>query len=249
MEGIQQATPAAFRARIDAITKTVEFPHPTKENPDYTRRVDGELLKTLDMTLLVGGFRINEVVIRHSPEEANTSDLLSLSVETHYDTGEEALVFRCGTLKKKVPTEREFAVPLKPEYEPYAKKILDAFADGNPFNLDRHTAYRANRVVFAGLVYDIEQQILYKHDDEGKLLRDEKNKPIVERVIDPHPKPASDHVLRHTRNEELDNLQLTEMEITAYFRWSPITMGINPQRMRYRVLKWPRYFGKFLRRH
>jgi len=248
---LRLASPAEIRARIDAMPGgTQRVPAPTRDEPHRTLKVDFDVLKVTNMLCLVKGSRASEVVTRnYDAGKGNTSATLKLEVVTHYDSGEEALHFTGDVLKKKAPTKCSFSIPLKPEYEPFAKPIWDAWerAGGNPCDIDRHRAYWGNRVVFRGLSYMIDQQIILLRDAAGEKILDANGKPAFT-VVQEHEKRAGIHVQRHIRLEELEALQLTDPEITSYFRWSPGMMGLNPMRSRYRFIRWEEYFHKLLRR-
>ena len=253
MTQLVEASPLELRRRIAAIPSgEIEVPDQSPRFPNGVCRVDGDTLRHADMLLLIGGLRINEAATKTRRGHANTSHTLRMEATEHKDSGEEALLISCDALKKRVPETREFAVPLKPRHEPFAEPILEAWNDAGKKNycsLSEHQAYLANRQIFSGLAYRIEQQVIYQKDEMGHVLRDPDNRrPLILRVIEPHPKQQSNHGLRHWRLEELEAAQLQDREITSYFKWSSMTMGINPMRTRYGAAKWHTYFAKLLKK-
>jgi len=251
LSALELASPKLVRQRILAITEDIVIPHPSHKFPDGHIIVKAETLRLTDMLARICGSRISEICVKHGPKDANLSHTLYLEETDHQDSGEKVLLIRCDALKKKIPETREFAVPMKSEYEPFAQPVWDAWVKNGGKNfcdLSRQEAWLANRVVFAGLGYTVEQQIIFSRDEKGKVLRDRKKKPIIQRVEPPHLKQITNHGERHGREEELEWFQLEDRQITSYFGWSPITMGINPMRSRYGKPKWYSYFQRFLRR-
>lgn len=251
MENLRIATPAEVRSAIDSIPSGDFFiPHPTKATPNRIDKVNGDVLKVTDMLALVGGFRIDEIAAKTYGKDKSTANTLKLETVTHHNTGQEALLIHVDALKKKAPETREIGIPLDPHSEPYSKQILDAWekSSGNPCEIDRRTAWAANRIVFAGLGYKVKGRVTYLKDEDGKLIRDAEDKKIIETTTREHPKPGSDHFLRHIRVRELRQLQFTRDERIAFFRWSTTGFGGEAMLDTYDPVDWFEWFPKLLKR-
>ena len=238
------------REAINSIHKDIRIPHPSEKFPKGEIVVPWLTLATLDRVLFLGGFRISEVCTKPTKEDSgNTSDTLSLEVVTHHNTGEEALLFKVNTLKKKITVTREFALPLNQRHEPWTSMIYYQWSknEGNPCALDRKTAWAANRLVFEGLQYKIKARAIYLKDESGKNLKDENGRSTIEREVKEHYHPGADHLLRHARAEELRHLQLTIEERVSFFKWSSQGFGLNPMLGTYSEPEWFDYFPKFLK--
>lgn len=259
---LKVASPSDVRARIDAIREDIIIPKPSAKFPNGRAIVKADIIKAVDMIALVGGFRIDEVVTKHSEADANTSETLTVEATTHQRSREEALVFKVAALKKRAPEYREFGVPLNPYYEPLAKPILAAWekAAGNPCSVNRQNAWEANKQIYAGLGYTIEPYIRFVDDLEDFKRRSAHPENIVgarqvtvkgklkwEIQVAGHIHQAGNHLHRYARTEELENrIQLREIHVNSYFRWTPLTFGSTASKRRYNYPKWHEYFQDLL---
>jgi hypothetical protein len=239
-----------LRSRITGIKEDIVIPYPSIKFPKGVIRVEASTLMAADMLAYAGGFRMDEICGK-AYGNANTSHTLTIEADTHRATDEPALVIRVNALKKKKPTLREIGIPLDPHHEPFAQTILDAWnANGKkPFPIDRYTAYRANRIVFAGLEYRVKPRILYQRGEDMKLIRDKAGKKVLERIVPEHNKDITNHGMRHVRTTELRNrFQLTREERTAFYRWSTMNLEGAAVMDEYDQPEWFEYFPKLLKR-
>lgn len=248
MGEIRVAAPEDVRRRIATLNRDIEIPHPSKKFPKGIIRVKASTLRGVDMLAYIGGLRIDEVCGK-AYGNVNTSATLSLTEDTHRGTGEPVLIIRVNALKKKLPTLREIGIPLRPQHEPFARPVLDAWKGNGekPFSIDRFTAYRANLILFAGLEYRVKPRLIYRRDAENKLVRDENNKKILDRMVPEHSQGISNHGMRHIRTTELRNrFQLTREERTAFYRWSTMNLEGAAVMDDYDQPEWFEYFPKLL---
>lgn len=245
----QVSTPEELRRSIATITYDITIPHPSLKFPKGVIRIKAEMLRSLDMLAYIGGFRIDEICGK-AYGNANTSHTLTLTKDIHRATGEPVLLIKVNALKKKIPTLREIGIPLDPQHEPFAQPLLEAWHtnDSKPFNIDRYTAYRANRIVFADLEYRIKPRIIYRHDKSRSLIRDKAGKKILERIVPEHNQGVANHGMRHIRTNELRNrFQLTREERTAFYRWSTMNLEGAAVMDEYDQPEWFEYFPKLLK--
>jgi hypothetical protein len=242
------STPEELRRRIATITKDIIIPYPSKKFPKGEIHVKASTLRSLDMLAFLGGFRIDEICGK-AYGNANTSHTLTLKEDTYRATGEPVLLIRVNALKKKVPTLREIGIPLGPKHEPFAQPLLDAWNNNGckPFKIDRYTAYRANRIVFADLEYRIKPRIVYRRDKNRNLIRDKNGKKITEKIVPEHSQGVANHGIRHIRTNELRNrFQLTREERTAFYRWSTMNLEGAAVMDEYDQPEWFEFFPKLL---
>jgi len=238
-ELLQEPTPRIVRNVINSIPQVVEIP--IYEN---VMKVDGSVLKSLDRFLYLTGCRISEAVTTpRKPYESAAKGLvaprttggeLTLSYGKYGE--EDAALFGFKTLKKKTGIDRVVALPLSPKVEPWTQFVVNTWRGGNPYKLSRHVAYQANKIIFAGLGYIVEDQ----------LVKDRKGNTLFEAPR--HMKRSSDHFLRHVRSRELTmSYGFSDNDLMTFFGWSPVSFGKNPYMQRYQNLRWQDYFPKLLR--
>ena len=252
MDEPRQATNNEARDRIESIREDIRIPHPSLKFPKGEIVVPWRTIATVDRIALLGGFRVSEVVSKYprSKRGGNTSDTMTITVTEHNNTGEEVLMIKVTTLKKRSKVTRDVGVPLSSQHEPLAKFILNEWerSGGKPCNIDRYQAWRANREIFRGLSYKVRPQVIYEHDELGKIVKDERGRSKIAREIPEHMKQATDHFLRHIRANELRELQLTAEERVSFFKWSAGGVGMNPMLFTYSMPDWFTYFPKLLKR-
>lgn len=247
-------SPSEVRDRINGIREDdYLIPSPSEMFPDGVRRINGYTVKLTAMLALIGGFRISEICTKYTPNQTtgNSSETLKLFIEEHKATGQEALRIQVNALKKKAPVIRDLGIPMDPHSEPYSEKLYKAWEKqgGNPCNINRHASWQILQKTFEGFGYTVDPRVVYKRDNEGKLLRDENGKTIIDHTIEQHIKQAGNHFLRHIRLTELRTVfQMPLEERVSFFKWSPGGFGINPMAARYDKIEWFEYFPKLLRR-
>jgi hypothetical protein len=238
---LKEITPAKLRKTISNIPKKIEIPF-----RDNTMKVDGSRIKLLDMFLYLTGCRISEAIIQApNPYQSKTKNRViqprvtgnDLHVSFTSYEGEEVAVFTLDTLKRKTGLLRNVAIPLNPKIEPWGRNIALPLKWENPFTMNRHIVYQANRVVFNGLGYIIEPQLVKRRD--GSIIFEAPK----------HMKPASDHFMRHIRSRELTvDYGFSDNDLMQFFGWSPVSFGKNPYMQRYQNLRWQDYFPKMLQK-
>jgi len=128
----------------------------------------------------------------------------SPTIEEILNVKEEFAVFTVTT-EKRHGWKREVAIPLNPEFEPWAQQCYNhVLKNGaNSFPFTRQQMYVAAREAFAHLTYTIKpyrrgkkQNGEYLHDSEGNLYT------YIEKE---HLKNFANHAIRHLRDTELKN--------------------------------------------
>ena len=145
--------------------------------------------------------------------------------------GEEYAVFTINVLKRKMNTVKNVALPL--DHEPYARHLLALFekvGDAPVFNFSRQYAWKAARIIFDGLLYDVQPYTVNRVDVAG------------------HKKNAANHFLRHMRLTELGGppFNFTGEELGKYVKWTASQYGVSPQVERYVKSDWRDYAAKLL---
>jgi hypothetical protein len=145
--------------------------------------------------------------------------------------GEEFAIFTINVLKRRINTTKDVALPLN--HDPYARHLLALFkkvGDAPVFNFSRQYAWKAARIIFDGLLYDVQPYTVNRVDVAG------------------HKKNAANHFLRHMRLTELGGppFNFTGEELGKYVKWTASQYGVSPQVERYVKSDWRDYAAKLL---
>jgi integrase len=221
-----------LRNIIDGIPDILEVPCWGK-----TIKIDGAMIRSLDRFLYLTGCRVSEVITEAYKTERALGGEAVLSLTTY--KGVDVALFTLSTLKRKSGLRRNIALPATVK-DPWVRKLaLEWSKTGgrSPYRFTRRFAYVANKTVFDGYEYVIEDQRVQLKD--GTVLF-EKEK---------HNKQSSNHGLRHFRARELtQDYGFTDNDLMTFFGWSPVSFGKNPYMQRYQNLRWQDYFDKLLTR-
>jgi integrase len=229
IERLKEPKPREIRRVIENIPDVIEIPV-----YDNVMKVDGRRLKLLDKFLYITGCRISEAVTRRTKDDRVTGDILTTSEDEFNDI--DVAIWNFSTLKRKTGLNRSVALPMDDRYEPWAEEIYKPMQWENPFTMSRHIAYQANRIIFNGLGYIIEPQLVKRRD--GTVIFE----------ADKHMKHSSNHFLRHVRSRELTvDYGFTDNDLMTFFGWSPVSFGKNTYMQRYQNLRWQDYFPKLLK--
>lgn len=230
----REATPKETRR---AILKS-----PEKIPVEFKSRTGGtwryQVPRDVFIACMAWAARINEVVSVVSEKERRHEfryGVYGSDYRIEEYEGEEFVIFTLNVLKRKVSTLKDIALPLK--YEPYAKHLLNLFeniGDVPVFNFSRQYAWKAARIIFQGLLYDIQP---YTRFYSGFVFE-----------IDGHKKDAANHFLRHMRLTELGSppFNFTGEELGKYVKWTASQYGVSPQVERYVRSSWHDYAKKLL---
>lgn len=143
------------------------------------------------------------------------------------------------TTEKRMGWKREIAVPLNPEFEPWAIEVFEWIKKHGPdsFCFTRQQMHKEARRIFGSLTYSIKPYRRAKKVN-GEYQYDEKER-LIKEVIYEHSKPFANHGIRHLRDSELKNFYgLSWEERHAYGGW---TLGTEE---RYGENTWRLYFYK-----
>lgn len=212
---------------------------------------------------LIAG-RICEVVSRACPSDVKTTPRGPTAndfevAETRVnDENIEALLLHVKTGKRGgIP--RICAVPLGPEYEPWAKPVLkysQSFdAKDHVFPYTRQDIFPTSKKTFEGLVYPIENyKVTHINQTEYELLLDEIPPQLKALVKVPEYLRETEWIKRHLRNFRLHALRHARlMDLSEYYqftrddreRYAGHTMATSD---RYSHLEWWSYFPKLLKK-
>jgi hypothetical protein len=216
-----EAKPSEIRARIEEIPDVLVI-----KRPQWSLKIDGVKLRSLDKYLLSSASRISEAVME--PVKGGSLNTgLDLALSFGELNGEEAAIFELKTLKRKDHVVRSVALPMNPRFEPWTRDIVEAWSEGNPWTLNRDEAWAGNREVFAGL--------RYQANHGGSIAL----------------KPVSNHGLRHIRTKELIQLYgFSPVEVQRFLGWTAGSLrsqGVNPMMDVYFSLVWRDYFPRLLK--
>lgn len=131
---------------------------------------------------------------------------------------------------------RLIALPLEPEYEPWAADLVKYFEKRKDrekvFNFTRRTLQNYGRKHFNGLSYQIEK---YRHNKQ---------------TIESHSKKLTTHGIRHIRATELMmRYGFDQIDLTIFMGWTfRASLKTVPEVIeRYIYMQWSRYFPKLLK--
>ena len=212
---------------------------------------------------LIAG-RISEVVGRACPSDIKTTPRGPMGNDFEVnqarvnDVDYEAVILHIKT-GKRGGTPRRCALPLDPEYEPWAKPILEYFqtfdAKDHVFPYTRQDIFPTSKKVFDGLVYPIEDyKVTLINKVEYELLIEEIPPQLRHLVKVPDHLRETELVKRHLRNFRLHALRHARLMDLAEFyqftrddreRYAGHTMATSD---RYSHLEWWSYFPKLLRK-
>lgn len=208
--------------------------------------------------------RISEVVGHAYPSDVKTTPRgptgaeFELSETVVNEQPFEALVLHVKTGKRGgIP--RRCAVPLDPEYEPWAKPILKYFQrfdeSDHVFPYTRQDIFIPAKKVFDGLVYPIEDyKVTHINQVEYDLLLEDLPPQLRHLVKVPKHLKEVEWVKRHLRNFRLHALRHARLMDLAEFyqftkedreRYAGHTMATSD---RYSHLEWWSYFPKLLKK-
>lgn len=262
------ANPTVVRKRIEYI--------PEREIRVYFKSIyafcmrAGEgltLVYPSDKTAHPTGESLRHEVVTYKPR-LNSSEAQVLMINQLMETGraptleeiakirEDALVLEIELEKRKMTVKRRTAIPLNPEYEPFAKEILEYFnekeAQGEDFfPYYRQKAWQWARKYFKGLEYIIEPymkavKVAGKPVYENRHGREKlKMEPVDQKYH-----RFAVHGCRHMRAMELsENYDIRGKDLDTFVGWVSGRRE-NGGRMqdRYAGQSWRTYFPKLLKK-
>lgn len=155
----------------------------------------------------------------------------TLTYEEILKIKEEVIVLTVKLEKRKGTVLWEKAVPLRSEYEPFAKEIYDYLTkhtakDGScGFPIPRQTVYYYANKYFDNLDYKIEPYQKPRMGPDGKLVTktDEYGRVKFEYdIVDTHLHDFANHGCRHMRTDELKNkFRVMGKELDTFVGWVP----------------------------
>jgi len=202
--------------------------------------------RCLQFIYLVDG-RVSEAVGRVSPSDNTaargpTGSDLEFQV---YDQEKkiEAAIFKVKSSHGREGQPRICAIPLDPEYEPWARQVALYFSKFEPrekvFPFTRQKMYQVASKAFKGLRYPIQKY------DNTLEVSNEKGKEKKKVVVPHHWKPFRVHALRHLRATELlSNYGFTQTQLCQFGGWSLRNKALE----RYIYYDWRSYFPKLLKK-
>jgi hypothetical protein len=166
---------------------------------------------------------------------------------------EHVAIFTVTTEKRKGGWQREIALPLNHEYEPWTKQLYVYFEqhkkDPALFPFTRQQIYPISKIAFHNLKAKIQPYELAQRDTEGNYLyttNGNGKKKLLTKTIDAHEKEFSQHTLRKIRRGELeDRFGFTSEERKIYGGWS---LGIEERYGSGYSGAWKKSFCKLLRK-
>jgi len=211
-----------------------------RERIESIRRKD--VRNCFKATYLFAG-RISEVVGKACRRDTTTArgPMGTDATRRVYEVGflkESAVVFTVKTAKRN-GKERLIALPLNPEFEPWAETLCDYFEECGPqivFPFTRQKMWEHSKRAFEGLSCPIETYTLWK---DGRLLR----------KVEDHSRRFRLHALRHLRATELvAHYGFNGFELATYCGWTYRTATGMGSIDRYLSLDWQSYFPKLLKK-
>lgn len=214
-----------------------------RERIEQVRRED---IKVCLMAGYLFAARISELVGRKCPSDKGTTargPKGTSAITDLFELGpirEEAVIFKIATAKRG-GIERNIALPVNEEYEPWSQTIYDyfqKFGKNHVFPVTRQKVWQDSKETFGGLRYPIERY---------KITR--KDLGIV-KVVDRHLRPFRTHALRHIRATELiEYYGFDGIDLSIYGGWTlRSTIGVGSAMQRYAHLQWRKYFPKLLKK-
>lgn len=229
----------------------------------------------MDKTAHPTGEALTFRVENYRPNLRNKQERDSLTANAYMDTTrapnlaklakikELALIFSVLTEKRdyehnpdgsfKHVWVRECAVPLNPNFEPWAMPCLEYIRSqpkGRPlFPFNRHHLWKVAKEIFKDFSYTIQPyKRAYKIDGKYQYdAPDENGKKTLKTELQAERQhPAAIHAIRHWRKQELEDFYgFNDKELNSFGGWT-MTEGANRAAQRYSKLPWRIYFPKLL---